>query len=192
RSLPSANGPSLTNALPSRTRTRAPADSATSGAPRRSFPWRASSPANFFISAGPPGSPFGAPFRSMNKSMNSTDIPPRCSPFIVQSNGRRPDRQARWAQPPAMLSRPACRRPVELEHRRWSDLREHRVERGDLPPGGVLSAPGARVHGGDRRLQRVRSERSVAQNPFQQGRPFFDLRAVPARPVLLLERDDVA
>src|SRR5437773_31614 len=78
-SLLSANGPSLTNALPSRTRTRAPADSATSGAPRRSFPWLASSPANFFISAGPPGSPFGAPFRSMNKSMNSTDIPPRCS-----------------------------------------------------------------------------------------------------------------
>src|SRR5207244_9068051 len=35
--------------------------------------------------------------------------------FIVQSNGRRPDRQARWAQPPAMLSRPACRRPGARE-----------------------------------------------------------------------------
>ena len=52
-----------------------------------------------------------------------------------------------------------------------------------------LRAP---VHRGDRRLQRVRTESAAANDRVEERHALGDLRAVPARPVLLLERDDVA
>src|SRR5262245_31503259 len=69
-SLLSANGPSLTNDVPSRTRTHAASNSLPSGAPRRRTPRLASSAENLPISANRSGSG-SAPTGLMNSSMNS-------------------------------------------------------------------------------------------------------------------------
>ena len=85
-------------------------------------------------------------------------------------------------------------RAVERDHRRGMHARQDPVERGDLNPVGVGGRARLGVHRRDRRLEHVRAGRpaALAQGGLDQGRAFLDLRAVPARAVLLGEQHDVA
>ena len=90
----------------------------------------------------------------------------------------------------------ACRRAVrhayrhgavQFDHRRPRQGGEFAVQPGDRRPVGVLGARGARVPGGDRRLQLIRPGIAVAQGGVENLAALADLRAVPPGPVLLVQ-----
>ena len=122
----------------------------------------------------------------------------------------RPWRTAGGGSPPgrpSARSAPSARRPRSspLAHRdrrrRWFSATtgdgwtrsSTRVERRDLPPVGVGGARGLRVQRRDRGLQRVAAGGAAgAAPPRPAASALGDLRAIPARAVLLLERHELA
>ncbi len=77
--------------------------------------------------------------------------------------------------------------PVERDHRTGRHHREQVVEGEDLPPVRVCCAGSLRVHGRDGRLQLVGPDRPLPQCGLDQRDALVDHRAVPQRPVLLVE-----
>src|SRR6266516_1075594 len=82
--------------------------------------------------------------------------------------------------------------PIQLDHRRGLHAHELPVERRDRRPVGVLGARGARVEGGDRRLQGVRPRTARRARPLVQRETLTHLRPIPAAPILRLEEHDLA
>ena len=81
---------------------------------------------------------------------------------------------------------------VERHHRVRGDAGEEVVEPEDLDPVGVVGRGRLVVDGGDGRLQLVRADAPDGQRGAEEGDPLGDQRPVPARPVLLVERDQCA
>ena len=104
---------------------------------------------------------------------------------------RRRARRRRRARPPA-------RRTIATATARlsapsgWAHPLEQPVEREDLRPVGVLARRRLVVHRGDRRLELVRPDGRCASAPLDERDALGDQRAVPERPVLLVERDELA
>ena len=65
------------------------------------------------------------------------------------------------------------------------------VEREDLAPIGIFGACGAAMQRGDRGLYGI-GRGSALQRFFDQGQGFGDLCVIPARAILLFQRDQVA
>ena len=81
-------------------------------------------------------------------------------------------------------------RTVEVDDRRRHELRERVVQRHDSLPVGVLGDAGAGVAGGDRGLERVRPGRAAEPlGARERGEAASDEQPVPARPVLVDQRD---
>ena len=84
-------------------------------------------------------------------------------------------------------------RPVELDHRRRRDVRQHLVQRGDPRPVGLL---GGRRPGRGRRRSRpaARTGRVAAERlgPLQRGQAAADQQPVPAPPVLVRQQHRLA
>ena len=82
--------------------------------------------------------------------------------------------------------------PVELIDGRGPQPQQLGVQGHDLEPVGVDGAGGQCVLGDDGRLELIGPWSLAAQGPVQQAEPLADHGRVPAIPVLLLERDQVA
>ena len=82
-------------------------------------------------------------------------------------------------------------RPVQLHHRGRVDPAELTVDPGDHRPVGVGRLVRAGVAGGDDGLQLVRPGPAGLQRALQDPLSLVDLGAVPAAPVLILQRDQV-
>ena len=80
---------------------------------------------------------------------------------------------------------------IELDHRRWIDTQQHIVKTDDLRPIGRRRVRRFGVDRGDRRLQCVRSDAARRECSLDEGYPFGDLIAVPERPILILEENEL-
>jgi hypothetical protein len=69
---------------------------------------------------------------------------------------------------------------------------QHAAQRDDLPPVRVLDRPGLVVQRGDCGLQRVRAGVPAGQRLLDQDDAFVDLGCVPAGPILVGERHEIA
>ena len=65
------------------------------------------------------------------------------------------------------------------------------IELENLPPIRILSPHGAAMHGGDRRLYRVRSRTSL-KRCVHQRLCFGDLRLIPQAAILVFKNDEIA
>ena len=105
-------------------------------------------------------------------------------------------------QPPVALGagehpEPGLRSPGQRDGHRAVDRHDRRrlvgvqraVQRGDLRPVGRLDRRRPSVQRGDRRLQLVRAGAAQAQRAVQRRHPVLDAPRVPARAVLLAQRD---
>ena len=81
---------------------------------------------------------------------------------------------------------------IERDHGRRVDVREHAVEGCYLRPIGLARRPGLGMQRRDRRLDGIGSQRATTQGLLDQRRPLRDLRAIPARAVLLCEQHEGA
>ena len=82
--------------------------------------------------------------------------------------------------------------PVEGHHRPGRDRLQQPIQAEDLAPVGVLEAGRLVVHGRDRGLQLVRTDRRARQRLRDQRDAFRDGRGVPGAAVLFGERDQGA
>ena len=82
-------------------------------------------------------------------------------------------------------------RPVQRHHGRRRQLHELSIEKGDLPPVGVFRHDRGGVARGDGGLHLVGPRAALAQSGVQQPASLDDASVVPARSVLVLERDQV-
>src|SRR5271166_6307933 len=79
---------------------------------------------------------------------------------------------------------------VQLDHWRGSNLCQLRVEFRDAPPVCLLGAQGASVAGGNGGLQYVGTARAAELlSPLQRSQPAADQELIPARAVLVEEKD---
>ena len=81
---------------------------------------------------------------------------------------------------------------VEGDDRGRVDPAQRLVQQGDLLPVGLGRGRRAVVQRGDGRLELVRAGPTHAQRPLDEGRALGDPLRVPARPILVLEQDEVA
>jgi hypothetical protein len=79
---------------------------------------------------------------------------------------------------------------IQSDHRGWLQPFQHAVDLIDLAPIGVVRLRCARMHGGDRRLDRERSGPTAKLSLFNQGESFADQLAVPATAVLVIQQND--
>ena len=83
-------------------------------------------------------------------------------------------------------------RAIQLDHRRWFEAHEHIVEAHDLPPVRRRGVRCLGVDGGNRGLQRVRTDLPRRQRALHKRPALVDLSAVPERSILRLEQNQLA
>ena len=83
-------------------------------------------------------------------------------------------------------------RAVECDDGARSDALQHLVQGEDLRPVGRRIRRRLVVHGRDRGLHLIRTDRPGAQGALDQGDALGDLAGIPERAVLLGERDELA
>ena len=81
---------------------------------------------------------------------------------------------------------------IQLDDRRRIGAQQHVVQADDLRPVRVGGRSRFGMHGGNRRLQRVRTEPAAGQRPLDERAALGNLLAVPARAVLIVEQHQLA
>ena len=83
-------------------------------------------------------------------------------------------------------------RAVQFDHRGRLKLRKQIIQADDLRPVGCGAAGRLRMHRRNRRLQAIRTRPALRQRAHDERNTLGDLLAVPAPPILLVQKDQFA